>query len=50
MPMTNEERTREQLAKRAQRMKRRCGCTVVEIARALELTIQETKRLLKIGE
>jgi hypothetical protein len=47
--MTNEERTRAQLAKRAQRMRRRCGCTIGEIARALELTVAETKRLLKIG-
>lgn len=48
--MTNEERTGEQLAKHAQRMRRCCGCTIGEIARALELTIAETKRLLKIGE
>lgn len=47
--MTNEDRTKEQLAKRAQRMKRCCGCTAGEMARALELTIAETKRLLKIG-
>ena len=47
--MTNEERTREQLAKRAQRMRRCCGCTVGEIARAFEITVAETKRLLKIG-
>lgn len=47
--MTNEDRTKEQLAKRAQRMKRCCGCTIGEIAGALELTIAETKRLLKIG-
>lgn len=46
--MTNEERTREQLAKRAQRMRRCRGCTIGEIARALELTVAETKRLLKI--
>lgn len=45
--MTNEERTREQLAKHAQRMRRLCGCTIGEIARALELTIHETKKLLK---
>lgn len=44
--MTNEERTRRQLAKHAQRM-RRIGCTVGEIARALEITVGETKRLLK---
>lgn len=44
--MDNEERTRKQLAKHAQRM-RRIGCTVGEIARALELTINETNRLLK---
>lgn len=47
--MTNEERTRAQLAKRAQRMRRCCDCTIGEIARALELTVAETKRLLKIG-
>lgn len=47
--MTNEERTRAQLAKRAQRMRRCCSCTIGEIARALELTVAETKRLLKIG-
>lgn len=47
--MTNEERTRAQLAKRAQRTRRCCGCTIGEIARALELTVAETKRLLKIG-
>lgn len=47
--MTNEERTRAQLAERAQRMRRCCGCTIGEIARALELTVAETKRLLKIG-
>lgn len=44
--MTNEERTRRQLAKHAQRMQR-IGCTIGEIARALELTIHETKILLK---
>lgn len=44
--MDNEERTRRQLAKHAQRM-RRIGCTLGEIARALEITIHETKRLLK---
>lgn len=44
--MTNEERTRRQLAKHAQRM-RRIGCTVGEIARALEITVGDTKRLLK---
>lgn len=44
--MDNEQRTREQLAKHAQRM-RRIGCTIGEIARALELTIHETKKLLK---
>lgn len=44
--MDNEQRTREQLAKHAQRM-RRIGCTLGEIARALEITIHETKRLLK---
>ena len=47
--MTNEERIMAQLAKRAQRMRRCCGCTIGEIARALELTVAETKRLLKIG-
>ena len=45
--MTNEERTREQLVAHAQRMRRCYGCTVGEIARALEITIAETKRLLK---
>lgn len=45
--MTNEERTREQLAKHAQRMKRCCGCIVGEIARALELTVAQAKRLLR---
>ncbi len=44
--MDSENRTRKQLAKHAQRM-RRIGCTVGEIARALELTIYETKKLLK---
>lgn len=44
--MDSENRTRKQLAKHAQRM-RRIGCTVGEIARALELTIHETKKLLK---
>lgn len=44
--MTNEERTRRQLAKHAQRM-RRIGCTVGEIARALEVTVHEAKRLLR---
>lgn len=44
--MDNERRTRMQLAKHAQRM-RRIGCTIGEIARALELTIHETKKLLK---
>lgn len=44
--MANEERTRRQLAKHAQRM-RRIGCTIGEIARALEITISEAKRLLK---
>lgn len=44
--MDNERRTRTQLAKHAQRM-RRIGCTIGEIARALELTIRETKKLLK---
>ena len=44
--MDNEERTRRQLAKHAQRM-RRIGCTLGEIARALEITIHETKRLPK---
>lgn len=44
--MTNEERTRRQIAKHAQRMQR-IGCTIGEIARALELTIHETKILLK---
>jgi hypothetical protein len=44
--MTNEERTRWQLAKHAQRMWR-IGCTLGEIARALEITIHEAKRLLK---
>lgn len=39
--MDNEQRTREQLAKHAQRM-RRIGCTLGE-----EITIHETKRLLK---
>lgn len=44
--MDNEERTRRQLAKHAQRM-RRIGCTLDEIARALEITVGEAKRLLK---
>lgn len=44
--MDNEERTRNQLAKHAQRM-RRIGCTLGEIARALEITVGEAKRLLK---
>ena len=44
--MTNEERSREQLAKHAQRMQR-IGCTVGEIARALEITVHETKKLLR---
>lgn len=44
--MDNEERTRRQLAKHAQRM-RRIGCTLGEIARALEVTVGEAKRLLK---
>lgn len=44
--MDNEGRTRRQLAKHAQSM-RRIGCTIGEIARALEITISETKRLLK---
>lgn len=44
--MDNEERTRKQLAKHAQRM-RRIGCTIGEIVRALEITIHETKKLLK---
>lgn len=44
--MDNEQRTRRQLAKHAQMM-RRIGCTIGEIARALELTIHETKKLLK---
>ena len=44
--MDNEERTRKQLAKHAQRM-RRIGCTIGKIARALEITIHETKKLLK---
>ena len=45
--MDNEERTRRQLAKHAQRM-RRIGCiTLGEIARALEITVGEAKRLLK---
>lgn len=44
--MDNEERTRGQLAKHAQRM-RRIGCTLGEIARALEITVGEAKRLLK---
>lgn len=44
--MDNEERTREQLAKHAQRMQR-IGCTLGEIARALEITVGEAKRLLK---
>ncbi|WP_168163954.1 hypothetical protein [Olsenella sp. HMSC062G07] len=45
--MTNRDRTHRQLAKHAQRMRRCCGCTVGEIARTLELTIAETKKLLK---
>lgn len=44
--MDNEERTRRQLAKHAQRM-RRIGCTLGEIAWALEITVGEAKRLLK---
>lgn len=44
--MDNEERTRRQLAKHAQRMQR-IGCTLGEIARALEITVGEAKRLLK---
>lgn len=44
--MDNEDRTREQLAKHAQRM-RRIGCTIGEIARALEITVHETKKLLR---
>lgn len=44
--MDNEGRTRRQLAKHAQRMLR-IGCTLGEIARALEITISETKRLLR---
>lgn len=44
--MDNEERTRRQLAKHAQRM-RRAGCTLGEIARTLEITISEAKRLLR---
>lgn len=44
--MDNEERTRRQLAKHAQRM-RRIGCTLGEMARALEITVGEAKRLLK---
>lgn len=44
--MDNEHRTREQLAKHADRM-RRIGCTVGEIARALEITVHEAKRLLR---
>ena len=44
--MDNEERTRRQLAKHAQRM-RRIGCILGEIARALEITVGEAKRLLK---
>lgn len=44
--MDNEERTRKQLAKHAQRMQH-IGCTIGEIARALEITAHETKRLLK---
>lgn len=44
--MDNEERTRRQLAKHAQRM-RRIGCTLGEIARALEITVGEAKRPLK---
>lgn len=44
--MDNEERTRRQLSKHAQRM-RRIGCTLGEIARALEITVGEAKRLLK---
>lgn len=44
--MDNEERTRRQLAKHAQRMLR-IGCTLGEIARALEITVGEAKRLLK---
>ncbi|WP_270403183.1 hypothetical protein [Candidatus Collinsella stercoripullorum] len=47
--MTNEERTREQLASHAKRMRRCAGCTVGEIARALELTVHETRKLLKEG-
>lgn len=44
--MDNGRRTRKQLAKHAQRM-RRIGCTIGEIARALEITIHETKKLLR---
>lgn len=44
--MDNEERTRKQLAEHAQRMQR-IGCTIGEIARALEITVHETKKLLK---
>lgn len=44
--MTNEERTRRQLAKHAQRM-RRIGCGLGEIARAMETTIAEVRQLLK---
>lgn len=44
--MTNEKRTRRQLAKHAQRM-RRIGCDLWEIARALEMTVFDVKRLLK---
>lgn len=47
--VTNEERTREQLAGHAKRMRRCAGCTVGEIARALELTVHETRKLLKEG-
>lgn len=46
---TNEERTREQLASHAKRMRSCAGCTVGEIARALELTVHETRKLLKEG-
>lgn len=44
--MDNEDRTRRQLAKHADRM-RRAGCSVGEIARALEVTVGEALKLLK---
>lgn len=41
-----EKRTRRQLAKHAQRM-RRIGCDLWEIARALEMTVAEVQQLLE---